>query len=171
VPIATRCRVEFMATDGLLYLAFPDGASHQAARGAFEIVRGFLRECQGTPLVALDLDGCGWVDSTFAGWLIRLHRQLTPRGGCILLAQCPAGCWASLEIMGLSALFLTRAVPRPAERHTYDCPDEGADPATIRFVLGLHAGLAKLNDANQRTFAPLVAQLRQELAAAQKTRT
>jgi anti-anti-sigma regulatory factor len=152
------------AADGLrLYLAFDGGATHRTSLTAERLVSRFLAGGPDRPTLILDLDGCMWVDSTFAGWMIGLRQRLSEVGGCLILSGCSGACRSSLEVMGLTSLFEFRALPRPPQMERVPCPEEGADEPTIEFMLEAHQKLAEVSPENREVFARIAEELRREL--------
>ena len=152
------------AADGLrLYLAFDGGATHRTSLTAERLVSRFLAGNPDQPTVILDLDGCAWLDSTFAGWMVGLRQRLSEVGGCLVVSGCPGACRSSLEVMGLTPLFEFRALPRPPQLDRVPCPEEEADVATIEFMLEAHQKLAEVSPANREVFARIAEELRRRL--------
>ncbi|HQL55614.1 MAG TPA: hypothetical protein PLQ87_12970, partial [Phycisphaerae bacterium] len=56
-----------------------------------------------------------------------------------------------------------RDVGLPPGMEQVPCPEEGADRATVEFMLEAHQRLADLSPENQRVFARIAAELRRVL--------
>ncbi len=112
----------------------------------------------------LDLADCANLDSAFAGWLIRLQRQVTGVGGKLKLSCCPVVCRQSLEVMGLDGLLTFGDVAFPADAREVSVAgfDEGS-PDAIAFMLQAHDDLAGLSPENESEFSPIADLLRREL--------
>jgi anti-anti-sigma regulatory factor len=155
--------VNYRATGDGLYMLFESSATHRASLMAEHLLSEYLTHRPSLPNVTIDLHDCGWVDSTFAGWMIKTRKQLQGLGGVLRLARCPSACQQSLDVMGLTPLFEAVDAPPPDGLYRVECPAEEADAGTIRFMLGAHEELADLNADNERKFKPVAEQLRREL--------
>jgi anti-anti-sigma regulatory factor len=114
--------------------------------------------------ITLDLDGCVWVDSTFAGWLLGVRRQLQSRGGSLWLANVSERCRASLLKMQLNELFEFTEAAAPSETSVVTCATgDRPDRETLEIMLHAHESLAAMGGENARVFAPVVAVLRKQL--------
>ena len=80
--------IRFGTIEGQLYLGFRGAATHRASSTADKIVAQFLGVGPSAPTVVLDLADCGWIDSTFAGWMIRMPKQLALHGGKLIVSRC-----------------------------------------------------------------------------------
>ena len=58
--------------DGGLYLGLLGRATQRTCPTADRLVNDYLASRPQKPLIVVDLGGCEWVDSTFAGWLVAL---------------------------------------------------------------------------------------------------
>ncbi len=161
VPTEPQC-LGFAASASQLYITFSTAATHRASLAADQLTTRFLNGDPAAPTIILDLDGCGWIDSTFAGWLIRLKRQVARQGGRLVLASCPDACRASLDVMGLSSLFEFRTVDRPPDLTPIVCAAGELDASTIEFMARAHECLAEMNSLNAPAFAHIAEQLRAE---------
>ena len=155
--------IRYVVTGVQLYVAFNAGATHRVSLAAERITREFLADDPEQPVVVLDLDGCAWVDSTFAGWMINLRQRVAQADGRLIVSRCPQACLDSLDVMGLTALFEFETMTPPGEMKHVVCPDEATDADTIEFMLDAHQRLIDVNPANKRAFTPLAAKLRSEL--------
>lgn len=98
-----------------------DLAQRQRVNDAFEAVAD-------DSLVVIDLERAQYIDSTVLSCLIRLRRDLTDRGGTLVLARPRPMVKRLLEVAGLSELFDIR--PTLAEV----CESHQVDEATARRV-------------------------------------
>lgn len=147
-----------------LFIDVEKSATHRVSLTAEQLLVEFLDKCSSdTPSVVLSLEGCQWVDSTFAGWMVRVRQRLQTRSGTMTITSCTNGCLASLNVMGLTGLFHFEPIPFPSELHRVSCPVEEADVGTIEFMLSAHENLADANPANEQTFSPITQELRRQL--------
>jgi anti-sigma B factor antagonist len=111
-----------------------------------------LRRCaerclkNGTNRVCVDLARCTYMDSTFLGTLLTLHKTLTqnPGGELILIAPSLA-CSKILQQMGLADVFPPGAVELPADVTWTELAGEDADPGSFkRNIAQAHEELANL---------------------------
>jgi anti-anti-sigma regulatory factor len=156
-------QIAFGAAAGQFYLGFEGGATHRASCTADRITGQFLAAVSAQPAIVLDLDGCSWIDSTFAGWMIRLQKQVLRSGGKLVVSRCPDGCRSSLDVMGLAPLFEFSAVAAPATLTRLQCADEELDAATIEFMAEAHESLGKVDSPQAAAFTHIAEQLRHEL--------
>jgi len=155
--------IRYAASEAQLYIAFDGHATHRASLTAEALFGAFLASAPAQPIAIFDLDACTWVDSTFAGWMIKTRQQLSRAGGRVVLSRCTPTCRGALQTMGLSQLFEFRDVGLPPGMEQVPCPEEGADRATVEFMLEAHQRLADLSPENQRVFARIAAELRRVL--------
>lgn len=153
------------AVDGGLFIAFGGRATRGTTPTANQLVRDFLTAHPQSPGVALDLSGCAFVDSTFAGWLVSLHKRIVQSGGGqIFLANCSERCRKSLTRMHLAELFEYADVdPPPLSQVTCTVGDEPTADE-LQLMLAAHAELMARDEENARFFAPIVETLQRQLA-------
>lgn len=152
------------ADGGRLYFRFEHAATHRVARAVEPLAAEFFAQDHAEPVVALDLGACEYLDSTFAGWMIRLRHRLEPRNGRVVVAACSSMCRANLDVMGLSALFDFEPLSAPGDLRRVTCEDpDVADPEAIELMLHAHEELAHVNPDNERAFTPIAETLRREL--------
>jgi anti-anti-sigma regulatory factor len=163
MPGSDSPRVRYAAAPGQLYIAFHDGAVHKASVTAEKLVEGFLSGAPQTPAVILDLSSAGWLDSTFAGWMIRVSRRVAPLGGSVVVSRCPEGCRSSLDVMGLTDMFSFVDVEAPPGLTEQVCPEFAADAGTIALMAEAHELLADVSPENERVFRRIAEALRREL--------
>lgn len=154
--------IAYAAVGSQLYILFDGSATHRVSLTAEQLVGEFLASNPTHPVAILDLDGCTWVDSTFAGWMIRLQQRLARGGGRVVISNCCENCLSALEVMGLKALFDFQPVSTP-DLHRIACPEEGTNVDTLEFMLDAHERLADVSPENRRVFARIAEELRREL--------
>lgn len=156
--------VRHAVTGAQLYLAFEGNATHRVSLTGEHLAIDFLSRDLPQPKVVLDLDGCRWLDSTFAGWMINLQQRLKQAGGRLIISRCTPACRTALEVMGLTGLFEFGVVEPPAQTKDVACAGPTAiDADTVEFMLHAHEELAAANPDNARLFAPIADTLRNEL--------
>jgi hypothetical protein len=163
MPDSGPSSVAYCTVDNRLYLTFEGGATHRASLTAEPIVYDFLATNPTTPQIVLDMDGCPWIDSTFAGWMVRVRQRAAAVQGVTVVSRCPDACRTSLDVMGLKPLFCFSDMTPPGE--LAECPytAEGADAATIDFMLQAHEELADASPDNRERFGHVAEKLREEL--------
>lgn len=157
MPTSRALQIGIAITESGLYLAIRGDATHRAAWAAQPLAGEFLALDRPQPRVILDLAASAHLDSTFAGWVVRLRRELAGRGGALVLANCPAPCRDALRQLGLESMLEFEAVaPIPAAR-TLSCCDPGdLEAEAVHFMLAAHRDLAATSAANERAFGPVV---------------
>lgn len=115
------------------------------------------------PTICIDLGGATWIDSTFAGWLVGMHKRI---GGGLQLANCGERCRISLERLQLNGRFtLTELAPPPELRSVNCATSDRPDRAALELMLAAHEALAGVDAQNQRIFGPITQVLRSQLEA------
>jgi anti-anti-sigma regulatory factor len=153
--------------DGL-YVHVNGRATQRLCPTLERLVQTFIEARPQRPIVTLDLDGCVWADSTFAGWLLGLRRQLQPCGGQLRLSGVSERCRASLARMQLVKLFEFCEVAPPAETSVVSCTTgDRPDRETLEIMLRAHESLAAVGGDNARVFEPVIAVLRRQLGQSQ----
>ena len=149
-----------------LFVSVRGRATQRTCPTIEEVVTCYLSS--GGSRVTVELAGCDWVDSTFAGWLVSLHKRLRgARDGGLRLAGCSPRCRASLDKMHLCDLLSFAEQPPPAEMREVPCATtDRPDHECLRLMLKAHEELAELGEANRRVFGPIVAMLRRQLGDA-----
>lgn len=163
MPDTRRPLIQYAVVGQDLYLACRERATHEVSLAADALVHQYLEAGPTAPRVVLDLSACQWLDSTFAGWLLKLRQRMQAAGGRGVLSGCPDGCRATLDVMGLSALLVFEDVPEPENLQTLSCAGLHDDPAAIDFIVHAHEDLAELSAGNKETFLPLAELLRREM--------
>ena len=113
-----------------------------------------------------DLRECGWVDSTFAGWMIGLHKRLKQADGdgALRVVGWSDGCRESLERMNLCRLFEQGPSNEPRHFRVLEYPAaDSPDRAAIELMAKAHRELAEMDDENRRVFGPIADMLEQQL--------
>lgn len=157
-------RIRYATMGAQLYLAIEGSATQRASLAAEHLAADFVRVSPPRPTIVLDLQGCEYLDSTFAGWMIRLHRQMGQAGGRLVVSRCPETCRRELEVMGLVSLFQFSTMTAPHETRQCTCPDldlSGAE--ALEFMLHAHEDLAEVDEHNADVFKPIADMLRTEL--------
>lgn len=150
---------------GGLYLGLAGRATQRTCPTAGQLVGDYLSTHPPEPKIVIDLDGCGWVDSTFAGWLVGVNRRIEHLpGGQLCVAGCSDRCRKSLEKMHLARLFRFETIEAPAETRIVACvTSDHPTKEELELMLEAHESLAGLSEQNQRVFGPIAAMLRQQV--------
>ncbi len=153
------------AVQGGLYLGLLGRATQRTCPTADHLVNDYLANRPQEPTVMLDLTGCDWVDSTFAGWLVGLGKRMGRMpGGQVRMTGCSERCRASLERMQLAAMFQFEAADAPAETRMVPCTtSDQPDKEELKLMLAAHESLAALSPENEQLFAPIAATLRNQI--------
>ncbi len=158
--------VQFGSSAGGLYLAFGGEATRQVCPTVDRLVTDFLSANREKARIFLDLRDADWIDSTFAGWMLRVRKQLAQGDESgVFITGCGERCQETLHTMRLTALIERSDVPRPDQMSKLVF-ELGAKPdrAAIELMARAHEELATVNEENHRLFAPIAALLRAELA-------
>jgi anti-anti-sigma regulatory factor len=153
------------AVAGGLYINLCGRATQRTCPSAEQIVSDYLSSRPEAPRVILDLDGCGWVDSTFAGWLVGVTKRMERHGeGLVTLAGCGDRCRESLDRMQLVPLCRFEQTTPPEETRTVTCTT-GDRPSRedMKLMLEAHEALAGLSPANEQVFGPIASMLRAQI--------
>lgn len=156
--------IRYADEEKTLHLCFERAATHRVSTAAEHLVCDFLGHGPPEPQVVLNLAECEFLDSTFAGWMIKLRQRLNQAGGRVVVSRCPEGCRSSLATLGLVSLFEFDDVAPPPRLGSVTCqdPDE-VDAETIEMMLHAHEDLSHVSPENERTFSPVTNTLREEL--------
>jgi anti-anti-sigma regulatory factor len=117
--------------------------------------------------VVVDLSACDYLDSTFLGCLVQLHRQNA--GGAVgnarvQLAAGPAKVAALLAPLKLDKLFHILPAPPAMESEAAALPAAAADPYELgQHVMECHRRLAELGGPQQDAFARIADHLAHDL--------
>lgn len=157
--------IQFAILSRGLFLSFPGRATHHECTTANQLVREYLAGDVSDCDVTLDLRGCQFVDSTFAGWMIGLRHLLKPRGGSVRISGCSDRCYTTLDKLGLVSLFEFSQGPSPLDLNDMTCVGgEKSDRATLELMIEAHERLAAVNPANAEVFRTVVEMLRCQAA-------
>ena len=150
---------------GGLYVGLAGRATQRTCPTADRLVEDYLASRPQPPIVVLDLAGCEWVDSTFAGWLVGLSKRVSHMANAqMCITGCGDRCHASLERMGLSDLFQLEDVEAPTEAQIIQCTtSDQPDRSELKLMLEAHEALVALGPENARIFSPIVDALRSQL--------
>lgn len=149
--------------DGGLYISVLGRATQRVCPTVDRVVSEFLA-ANPDASVTVDLDGCAWVDSTFAGWLTGLQRRIGRPGRPLRIAACSERCRASLDRMQLGDFFEFCSPVAPAGTVTVACTtSDRPDRDHLRLMLAAHEQLVSLGDSNARVFQPVVNTIRKQL--------
>ncbi len=115
----------------------------------------------------IDLSGCDYLDSTFLGCLVDLHKRhgrgRPPRFEVAAPRRCAAACSPSSRLDAL--LNLIDEAPEVVGEEL-DLPAVAAGPAELgRHVMECHRRLAELGGPDQAAFERIADQFARELAA------
>ncbi len=163
MPQSGPLGIHYGVREGQFFLAIDGAATYQVSVTVDALVQKYLDHHPPQPSVALDLNGCAFIDSTFAGWMIKLHRRMAQLQGHLIVSRCPGVCRCSLQTMGLTALFEFDTVPPPTRLRHLDCADSAADTEALELMLHAHEDLAHVSSSNGRVFNPIAESLRKEL--------
>jgi anti-anti-sigma regulatory factor len=160
--------VSLGSTGSGLYICVNGRATQRTCPTVDRLVSDFLAGQPEAPEIVIDLAGCEWLDSTFAGWMMGLQKRLTRVAGSKLrISGCSERCRASLDRMQLAGVFTLESVPVPAELTQVPClTTDRPDRAALKIMLQAHQELAAVSEANARVFGPVVEVLRRQLDAA-----
>lgn len=155
------------STGSGLYIGMNGRATQRTCPTVDRLVSDFLASQPATPEIAIDLTGCEWLDSTFAGWMAGLQKRLGRiAGGKLRISGCSDRCRASLDRMQLAGMFAQEAIPVPTELTQVPCiTTDRPDREALRIMLQAHEELAAVSEANARIFGPIVEMIRKQLEA------
>jgi anti-anti-sigma regulatory factor len=159
--------IRYGCRDGGLYVRFGGEATSESCRAADRLVRDYVETHGETPVVVVDLADCGWVDSTFAGGMVGLHKRLRACGDLaeLRLAELSAEGRASLEKMHLTSLLKCGACRPPTHMRALECDAQTApDREAVALMARAHRELARVDEENRRVFEPIAVMLEAQLA-------
>lgn len=109
--------------------------------------------------IAVDLSACEYMDSTFLGLLVGMHKRLVRRGGeRVAIYGANEACIGLLRTIGVSSLVDIRD-GEPFEASGMERVGDAAK-ATAEFILDAHEELSGLSSENKDRFAILTAALK-----------
>jgi anti-anti-sigma regulatory factor len=147
-----------------LYLEVEPRATHDASLVAESLVANFLAYHPDHPQIVMNLGSCVLVDSTFAGWMLRLRRRLSELDGRTIISACSEQCRSTLNTMGLTSFFAFEQIEPPQQTQEITCDGLDEDsPEAIELMLRAHEDLAETSPNNKETFKPVADLLRREL--------
>lgn len=151
--------------DGGLYLGLHGRSTHATCPTTDSLIHDYLASEPSSPTVLIDLAGCDWIDSTFAGWLAGLRKRLARLGaGRMCLLRCPDACRESLDRMNLASLFEFAEHEPPAEvREVSASVTTPPDRHALELMLQAHEQLAEIDARNARVFGPIADLLKEQL--------
>jgi anti-anti-sigma regulatory factor len=156
--------IDLAATSDGLYIGVRGRATQRVCPTADQVAGNHLAACEHPPHITIDLAGCDWVDSSFAGWLLGLRKKLARRAGHLRLANCSPRCRVSLERMRLAGLFECVESAAPESLSALACTTtDRPDAQALRVMLAAHEELAASNEQNARVFGPIADMLRRQL--------
>jgi anti-anti-sigma regulatory factor len=152
---------------GGLYLGFHGGATYRVVPAAEQLVSDFIAAHSDHPVIVLRLAECGWIDSTFAGWMLRLRRRLADLTGArLVLSDCPPDCRATLDTMGVVRLFEFGSIAEPGQTWSMSVSGSDSDDVPmLDLMLRAHEELAGATPDSRRVFEPIAEMLRRQKAA------
>jgi anti-anti-sigma regulatory factor len=151
--------------EGGLYIGMLGRATQRTCPTADQLVSDYLSSRPDRPVVVLDVTGCDWIDSTFAGWLIQAHKRLgRAGGGRLLISGCGERCRRSLEKMRLAELLEFQEFEPPEELQPVSCTTGDAPGKDeLKLMLEAHEALAGVSPENEQVFTPIATMLRGQL--------
>lgn len=152
-PTATGCLI-----------TLPSRATVRESRAIKDVAQRTLKS-DGTSTVVLDLSDCAYVDSTFLGTLIDLHRAAgaatPPR---LQIAGSPEQRKKLLGVARLEKLIPGIDAPPTAAGPAVPLPTPEAAPQEImRHIMECHKKLAEIDCPMRPVFARIAAQMEAEL--------
>jgi len=144
-------------------------------RGDWTQSAAFQLECtaaaeRGVDLL-LDLTNCTQLDSTFLGTIHQLCRLADEVGVEFRLQGVAPFIEELFDELGMCAVMdhiVPSMLPLPKEMEPVSATDLDT-PTRAMLLLRAHEGLAALSDRNRTEFAPVIEQLRREVAVLKRT--
>lgn len=160
-------QLEFGARDAALYVRVTGPAAQPATFAIDTLVRSYLDANPAAPTVIFDVSAASWIDSTFAGWLLRLRRRLSGgAAGTLVLAAISEPCRASLDRMRVLELFEIRPSAPPDALSALNCGKlDALTPMAVQIMADAHEALASMSEENRRIFGPIADLLRKQISA------
>lgn len=161
---ADNPKIDLGTADDGLWVGVRGRATQRVCPTVDQLVADYAATCEQAPQVTIDLSGCDWIDSTFAGWLTGLKKRLARRAGRLRLVGCSARCLKSLARMHLAEAFEIAEAARPGETREVAClTGDRPDSAALKLMLAAHEDLSGVSDENAKVFGPIVEALRGQL--------
>lgn len=146
-----------------VYYGVQGRATQRVVPTLARLTEDFLASRPAQPAICIDLNGAAWIDSTFAGWLVGLHKRI---GDGLSLANCGERCRVSLERLQLSGRFTLTEMAAPGALRPVNCAtSDRPDRPALELMLAAHEALAGVDAQNQRIFGPIAHVLRSQLQA------
>lgn len=120
--------------------------------------------------LTVDLSGCDYVDSTFLGCLVSLHKRGSRAGAGRLVIAAPEVRRSSLFSASRFEQFFQQVdvSPRAINQPLSICPAAADARALGRHIMECHRQLAQIEGPDQSAFARVVERLARELGDDQK---
>lgn len=163
----TAGRVEVCSSGGKVRIRVSGRATHLISQPLREYGLKMIRS--GLTDISIDLGGCVYLDSTFAGVLAGLSMKLKDVGGSLTLRQVPARCGEVLQTLGILRLFQLEAAADavdPAAHVTALPTGARSREAWAGTILEAHRLLADAERANEGRFEDVLEFLRTEMPSA-----
>ena len=141
-----------------------DGPATMAIGPSFSALCEHYRDERHRPIL-VDLSGCEWLDSTFAGCLLSQSvRSRSDQAANFTLVAASPGCRDALDKLGVTEMLLDESATLPSQITFEPVSPETFSPDRVaETVVDAHDRLAAVNEANQRTFGTLAAAFRADL--------
>lgn len=169
---AAETAVEIGTAEGRLCVRIRGPAVHSAALLLDRLLNDYLAAHAAGPSVAIDLTHSPWIDSTVAGWLLKLRGRIAGCNGTLGLAGCSEPCRESLHRMRIATLFEAVTIPEPREWRALPTGVAasgvqgeigGAQHEAMRLMTEAHAALAAVDEENRRVFGPIAEMLGRQI--------
>ncbi|MFQ5489974.1 MAG: STAS domain-containing protein [Phycisphaerae bacterium] len=153
-----------MCGDGL-HVAFDGEATRHASHAADRLICDYLTANHGSAKIVLDLGAVSYMDSTFAGWMLKLRRKMSElAGGSLSMSDCSERCQRVLDGMQIASLIQRQDVPRPEKTSRVACrAGDLPERALLELMASAHEELASLDEQSRRVFGPIAEALRKGL--------
>lgn len=150
--------------DGL-YLAIDGEATRHTSQAAERLVSDYLTANRNSANIVLDLGSASYVDSTFAGWMLKLRRQMGALPSASLcLSGCSDRCRQALDNLHVTSLIQRTDVPKPDKTTKMSCSSgDLPERALLELMAAAHEELASLDEQNRQVFGPIAEALRKGL--------
>lgn len=161
--------ISYGCADDGLYVRIAGAATRDVCPAAEKLVGNYLAAHAQAGRLLIDLSDCGWVDSTFAGWMVGLRKRLAASAGGakLYLTGVSSGCSRALGGMHLHALFEQRPCCRPRHLRTLEVrPGGELTRDLVEMMARAHRELASVDEENRRVFAPIADVLERTLQGA-----
>ena len=153
----------FQETDNGLFILAQGHITAAVSSDLRELIMGRLSQAPVPPLLAVDLSGCDYMDSTFMGLLVGFHKRyktLTSRALTILRPS--PECVKLLHGLGILKLMTVVVDPMPSEPNQWTNLRASQTP-TPEVLLNAHKNLSELSPENEKKFSLLQSVLEQQV--------